>query len=261
MAERQQVNLNADCGESYGAWRMGDDAALMPIIASANVACGFHGGDPLVMRATVELAAAGGTSIGAHPSLDDLRGFGRRRIDVRPAEVEALVAYQIGALAGIAAMSGQTVTHVKPHGSLNNMAAEDADLADAIARAIKGVDPRLIFLSTAGSEMSRAGRRLGLRVAEEVFADRTYDERGNLTSRKLPNAMIHDEREAVAHVLRMVREQAIFPTAGGRIPTEIHSVCVHGDEPSAIRVAGAVRRALEEDGIAVVPLPAMEALR
>ncbi len=258
----RQVNLNADCGESFGAYKMGNDEALMPIIASANIACGFHGGDPLVMRAAVEAAAANGVSLGAHPSLDDLRGFGRRRIEVRPAEVEVLVAYQIGALAGIAALCGQTVTHVKPHGSLNNMAAEDAELADAIARAIKGVDPNLIFLSTANSEMSKAGRRLGLRVAEEVFADRTYDAKGNLTSRKLQNALIHDPDRALDHVLRMVREQAIFPVeGGGRIPTEVHSICVHGDGRRAIEVARAVRRVLEAEGVAVVPLPALEALR
>jgi 5-oxoprolinase (ATP-hydrolysing) subunit A len=257
----RQVNLNADLGESFGAYRMGNDEELLPIVTSANVGCGFHGGDPLVMRATVEAAAANGVSIGAHPSFDDLRGFGRRRIEIRPAEAEALVAYQIGALAGIAALCGQSVTHVKPHGALNNMAAEDAELADGIARAIKGVDPNLIFLSPAGSEMSKAGRRVGLRVAEEVFADRTYDGRGNLTSRKLPNAMIRDPDEALAHVLRMLREQAIFSVDGVRIPGEIHSICVHGDGPTAITVAGAVRRGLEAEGIAVVPLPALESLR
>ncbi|MBM3585421.1 MAG: 5-oxoprolinase subunit PxpA [Alphaproteobacteria bacterium] len=257
MAARA-ININADLGEGFGAYTMGDDRALLRIVTSANVACGFHAGDPMVMAATVREAAANGVSIGAHPGFDDLRGFGRRPIPVGAAEAEALVAYQIGALAGIAAAQGARVSHVKPHGALSNMAAVDDDLAGAIARAIRGVDRDLIFLAVAGSAMARAGRAAGLRVAEEAFADRTYDDAGNLTSRKRPDALIRDPAAAVAHVHRMVAEQALFSVDGKRIPTRIDSFCVHGDEPSAVGVARAVREGLERAGFAVRPLTAME---
>lgn len=257
MAARA-ININADLGEGFGAYTMGDDRALLRIVTSANVACGFHAGDPMVMAATVREAAANGVSIGAHPGFDDLRGFGRRPIPVGAAEAEALVAYQIGALAGIAAAQGARVSHVKPHGALSNMAAVDDDLAGAIARAIRGVDRDLIFLAVAGSAMARAGRAAGLRVAEEAFADRTYDDAGNLTSRKRPDALIRDPAAAVAHVHRMVAEQALFSVDGKRIPTRIDLFCVHGDEPSAVGVARAVREDLERAGFAVRPLTAME---
>jgi UPF0271 protein len=172
-----------------------------------------------------------------------------------PAEVEAMVAYQIGALMGVAALAGGRVTHVKPHGALSNLAAVEDDLAAAIARAIRGVDRNLIFLAIAGSAMARAGRAAGLTVAEEAFADRTYDEDGNLTSRKLPHALIRDPAAASAHVLRMLREGALVTHGGKRIPARIDSVCVHGDEPTAVAVAGAVRTALEAEGWRVAPLP------
>lgn len=253
MARR--INLNADLGESFGAWPMGNDAAMLGIVKSANVACGFHAGDPSVMTETVKLAKANGVSIGAHPSFPDLQGFGRRQMKLSAAEIEALIAYQTGALMGVAAAQGHKVTHVKPHGALSNMASVDAALADAIARAIKAVDPGLIFLATAGSEMAKAGRRLGLRVAQEIFADRTYDDAGNLTPRAHPDAMIHDADQAVAHVRRMVEEQAIFSLSGNRIPTAIDSICVHGDEESAVAVARAVREGLEQAQIRVLPLP------
>lgn len=256
MASRA-ININADLGEGFGAYTMGDDHALLRIVASANVACGFHAGDPMVMAATVREAAANGVSIGAHPGFDDLRGFGRRPIPTSVAEAEALVAYQIGALAGIAAAGGARVSHVKPHGALSNMAAVDDDLACAIARAIRGVDRDLIFLAVAGSAMARAGRAAGLRVAEEAFADRTYDDAGNLTSRKRPDALIRDPDAAVAHVRRMVEEQALFSVTGKRIPARIDSLCVHGDEPTAVTVAGAVREGLRAAGFDVVPLTAM----
>lgn len=256
-----EINLNADLGESFGAWPMGNDKAMLGIVASANVACGFHAGDPTVMTETVRLARENGVSIGAHPSYPDLQGFGRRQMRLSAAEVEAIVAYQAGALSGIAASQGMKVTHVKPHGALSNMASVEPDLAAAIARAIKAVDPSLIFLATAGSEMAKAGRAAGLRVAEEIFADRTYDDSGNLTSRKLPNAMIHDAAEALAHVKRMIEEQAIVSVSGRRIPCAIHSVCVHGDEESAVAVARTVREGLEAAQIRILPLPELGALK
>lgn len=249
------INLNSDLGESFGAWNMGNDEAMLSIVKTANVACGFHGGDPMVMRQTVKLAKANGVSIGAHPSFPDLQGFGRRQMKMSPAEIEALIAYQTGALMGIAAAEGVRVTHVKPHGALSNMASVEPDLAAAIARAIKAVDGKLIFLVTAQSEMSKAGRKLGLPVAEEVFADRSYGDDGNLTPRSQPHAMIHDAAASLAHVRRMVEEQAIFSLSGKKIPTPIDSICVHGDEETAVAVARAVRDGLQAAQIRILPLP------
>jgi len=251
----RSINLNSDLGESFGAWPMGNDAAMLGIVKSANVACGFHAGDPSVMTETVKLAKANGVSIGAHPSFPDLQGFGRRQMKLSAAELEALIAYQTGALMGVAASQGMKVTHVKPHGALSNMASVDAAMAEAIARAIKAVDRDLIFLATAGSEMAKAGRKLGLNTAQEIFADRTYGDDGNLTPRSQPHAMIHDAQQAVAHVRRMVEEQAIFALSGKKIPTSVDSICVHGDEESAVAVARAVREGLEQAQIRVLPLP------
>jgi len=253
----KEINLNSDLGESFGAYAMGNDTEILKVVRSANVACGFHAGDPSVMKQTVQRAKELGVSVGAHPSFPDLQGFGRRQMRMSEAEIEAMVAYQMGALAGVAASEGVKVTHVKPHGALNNMACVETGMAEAIARAIKAVDPDMIFLSTAGSEMSTAGRKLGLRVAEEGFADRTYDDDGNLTSRKHANAMIRDPEQAVEHVLRMVREQALFSVSGKKIDAQINSICVHGDEPSALAVAQAVRVGLEKAQLKVVPLPEM----
>jgi UPF0271 protein len=254
----KSINLNADMGESFGAWTMGADAELFKIVATANVACGFHAGDPSVMAATVKGALAAGVSLGAHPAFPDLQGFGRRPMRLSPAEVETMVAYQIGALMGVAALAGGRVTHVKPHGALSNLAAVEEDLAAAIARAIKGVDRNLVFLAIAGSAMARAGRAAGLAVAEEAFADRTYDEDGNLTSRRLPHALIRDPATASAHVLRMLEEGALVSHGGKRIPARIDSFCVHGDEPTAVAVAGAVRAGLEGAGWRVAPLPELD---
>lgn len=251
------VNLNADLGEGFGAYAMGDDEAMLGIVASANVACGFHAGDPVVMTRTVRKAVAKGVSLGAHPAYPDLQGFGRRPMRLSAAEVEAMTAYQIGALMGVAATCGGRVTHVKPHGALSNLSAVDATLAQAIARAIKGVDPSLIFLAIAGSEMAKAGRALGLATAEEVFADRAYDDNGNLVPRGQPGAMIHDPDEAATNVLRMLEEGVIVSVTGKRIPCTVHSVCVHGDEPSAVAMAGTLRGALEAKGVRIATLPEM----
>lgn len=252
-----KVNLNSDLGESFGAWNMGDDAAMLAVVTTANVACGFHAGDWSVMQTTVAEAVKNGVSIGAHPSYPDLQGFGRRPMTMDAREVEALMAYQIGALMGVAATKGATVTHVKPHGAINNKAAVDADLAAAIARGIRGVSKDLIFLAPAGSAMIEAGCRVNLPVAQEVFADRNYDDLGNLVPRGQPNAMVHDNDEALGNVLRMVQEKAIVSVSGKRIPCAVDSICVHGDSPGAVAMARHIRAGLEKAGVHIVTLPAM----
>lgn len=255
------VNINSDLGESFGPWVMGNDGEVLKIVASANVACGFHASDPVVMMDTVKLCTQNGVSIGAHPGFADLQGFGRRVINLTIKELEANIAYQIGALQAIAALHGAKVTHMKPHGMMANMSAESPEMSEAIARATKAVDPNLIFLAQANTEQGKAARKFGLRVAEEVFADRTYTDAGLLTPRKEANSMIKDPAKAVEHVRRMVDEQAIYSTSGKRIPCQVDSICVHGDGPTAVTVARAVREGLEAAGIRIVPLPEMPSLR
>lgn len=253
-----KINLNADMGEGFGAYDIGNDDALLKIVTSANVACGFHAGDPLVMRRLTLRAREEGVSVGAHPGFNDLWGFGRRRIDMHPEELEYTVAYQIGALQAMASYAGLEVTHVKPHGALNNMAAESAELAHAIGRAIKAVDPNLIYVALAGSEMQRAGEELGLRVACEGFADRMYEDDGQLMSRKLPGSVIRDPEVARENVVNMVTQQAVTSRNGKALACRIDTICVHGDEPTAVDVARAVRTGLEAAGVAVVPLTQMD---
>lgn len=249
------VDLNCDMGESFGAWKMGSDAEMLEIVSSANVACGFHAGDPLVMAETLEQARRRGVAVGAHPGFLDLWGFGRRQIrGDSPAEIERMIAYQIGALMGIAALVGGEVTHVKAHGALSNMAAVEMDLALAIARAVRGVDRRLIFVVMPGNCLEQAGAAEGLRLAREVFADRTYEDDANLTPRKQPGAVIHDAGLAAKRVLEMVQDGAIRARSGKRIPVAIDTICVHGDNPAAVAMARAVRQALEGAGIAIRPM-------
>lgn len=252
------INLNADCGESYGRFRLGDDEAILKVVKSASVACGFHAGDPVVMANTVRLARQHGVSIGAHPSFHDIEGFGRRQIRMSAREVEYMVAYQIGALMGIAAGAGMRVTHVKPHGALNNMAHEDATYAAAIARAIKTVDRELISVANACSEMVAAGHEEGLRVAEEAYADRAYDDSGKLASRERPDAMITDPQRAAAQVLSFIEAGGLVTRSGRTLSARIQTFCVHGDEPSGVGIVTAVREALEKHGISVVPLPELD---
>ena len=252
------VNLNADMGESFGAFKVGNDDALLDIIGSASIACGYHGGDPNVMHTTVMRAKEKGVSIGAHPGFNDLWGFGRRRIDMSVRDTEYMVAYQIGALQGMAAYAGTKVTHLKAHGSLNNMAAENLDLALAIGRAMKAVDPSIIYVALAGSEMERAAQQLGLPLAREGFCDRLYDDDGNLTSRKIQGAVLHDPGEITKRVVHMVLNDEIVSRNGKHIPRKIDSLCVHGDEPSAVEAARAVRKGLEAAGVRVVPLTEMK---
>ena len=250
-----KININADIGESYGRFSFGNDAGIMRMIGSANVACGMHAGDPTVMTRTVGLALENGVSIGAHPGFNDIWGFGRRQIRMRADDLEYLITYQIGALQAIAGAQGARVTHVKPHGALNNMAHVDAEVARAIGRGIKAADRELIFVANARSEMTRAGEELGLRVANEAYVDRRYDDSGNMLSRERSDAVIHDVGEAAQQVLRFVQDGAIYSINGKRIPAQIHTVCLHGDEPTALDVVTEVRKLLDEASIAIAPLP------
>lgn len=243
-----KINLNADLGESFGAWTMGEDAALLGVVNSANIACGFHAGDPLVMRNTVRTALAASVGLGAHPAYPDLQGFGRRPMTLAPAELEAVILYQIGALAGMAASEGGRLSHVKPHGALNNQACEDAALADVVARAVRAFDRDLILLAPALSELQSAGQRAGLAVAAEIFADRAYTDAATLVPRSRPGAVIHDADAVVAHVLRMLQAGGIVAASGKLLPTAMHSICVHGDTPGAVDNARRLRAALQAEG-------------
>ncbi len=251
----RRLNLNADLGESFGAWYMGSDEALLGIVGSANIACGFHAGDPLVMRRTVRQALDAGVSLGAHPAFPDLQGFGRRNMNIPAAELEAMLIYQIGALAGIAQAEGGVLTHVKPHGALNNMACEDAALAATVARAVRAFDPSLILLAPALSQLQQAGGAAGLPVGVEVFADRAYTDAGNLVPRSQPGAVLHSADECVAHVLRFVDAGGIVCASGKVLKTPFHSICVHGDGPAAVAAAAAIRAALAAAGVSLGTLP------
>lgn len=252
-----QININADIGESYGKFHVGNDAELMPLIGSANIACGMHAGDPTIMVATLKSALASGVSVGAHPGFNDVWGFGRRQIHMDASDLEYLVTYQIGALQALAGMVGAKVTHVKPHGALNNMAHDDEAYAMAIGRGMRAADPDLIYVANVGSEMMRAGERLGLRVANEAYVDRTYDDNGKMLSRERADAVIRDPARAAEQVLRIIEEGALISLSGRRIPAKVHSFCIHGDEPTAVPVMRQVRVALHGAGIDVVPLPVL----
>jgi UPF0271 protein len=250
MAET--IDLNSDMGESYGAFAVGDDRAMLAVVTSANIACGFHGGDPLVMSRAVELAKEKGIAIGAHPSFLDLWGFGRRPIlGDTPDEVGKFVLYQVGALQAVASAAGHRVTHVKLHGALANMAQVDDALADGVARAIRALDRDLAFVVMPGLATERAGARAGLRLAREVYADRSYGEDGNLTPRKQPGAVIHDAEAATRRVLQMLDERAIRTVGGGKLPVAIDSISVHSDTPEAVAMARMLRAALERAGVRI----------
>lgn len=253
----RKINLNADIAEGWGAYDIGNDAELMKIIKSASVACGFHAGDPNTMHRLCTLAKQEGVSIGVHPGFNDLWGFGRRRIQMKASDLEYMVAYQIGALQAMAAYAGLKVTHLKPHGALNNMAAEDESYALAIGRAIKTVDRDIIYVALPGTEMEKAARKLDLRIAREGFVDRKYDDNGNLASRSIPGTVLKDPKAAAEHTLRMVQEGEVISMNGKRIKVEVDTLCVHGDEPTGVAVAREVRNALEAAGISVVTLPEM----
>lgn len=247
------VDLNCDCGEGYGAWRMGDDEAMLDLVTSANVACGFHAGDPDIMARTFALAKRKGVAVGAHPSFADRAGFGRRVIPTSEAEVERLVAYQIGAAQALAGHAGHRLTHVKPHGALSNLAMVDAGLARAIARAIRAVEPRLVFLAISGTQLQSAAEAEGLSVACEIYADRGYTDAGRLAPRAQDGAVIHDAQVAARRACRMVEDGAIVALSGRRVATQVDSICVHGDTPGAVEIARAVRQALEAAGVRLRP--------
>ncbi len=248
-----RIDLNADLGEGYGPYQCGDDAAMLAIVTSANVACGFHAGDPEIMASTFRLAKETGVTVGAHPGFPDLWGFGRRRMPFTAAEIERLVAYQVGAAAALAAWAGHRITYVKAHGALANLAAAERAVADAVARAVRAVDRDLSLLAIALTAQVPAGEAAGLAVHQEIFADRGYADDGQLIARGEPGALIADRDEAAARVLTMVREGAILTASGRRLPTEIGSVCVHGDSRHAVDTARAVRAVLEGAGVAVAP--------
>ncbi|MDR2071879.1 MAG: LamB/YcsF family protein [Spirochaetaceae bacterium] len=249
-----RVDVNCDLGESFGPWKMGRDEEIIPLVSSANIACGFHGGDPLVMQRTVALVKKHGVAAGAHPGFPDLAGFGRRYMGLYPEEVKAAVQYQIGALDGFCRAAGIPLVHVKPHGALYNMAAKDMNLARAIAEAVKEINPRLILLVLAGSCMAAAAKEAGLAAAQEVFADRAYEEDGSLSPRTKPGSMITCEDEALSRVVGMIQTGKVRAITGKEISVTADSVCIHGDNEKALVFAQKLTGAFAREGISVVPL-------
>ena len=251
-----RVDLNCDMGESFGSWTIGDDAAILPFVSSVNIACGFHAGDPSVMRATVHAAAAHHVAVGAHPGLPDLAGFGRREMAVSPQAVYDMTSYQIGALRGIARAAGVTVNHIKPHGALYNMAAVRSPIANAIALAVHDTDGSLTLVALSGSCLIDAGRATGLRTASEVFADRNYMPDGTLVPRSAPNAIVHDVDEAAARAVRMVQSHRVTAIDGSDVTVLAETICIHGDAPYAALFAQRIRVALAAADIAVLSIGA-----
>jgi UPF0271 protein len=246
------IDINCDMGESYGAWKMGADAEVMPYITSANVACGFHGGDPATIRTTVKLAADHGVAVGAHPSLPDLQGFGRRAMKISAQDMYDLVLYQAGAVEAFARAAGVRLHHVKCHGALYNMAANDEALSDAMARAVKDLGGDVMLYALSNSKMMAIGKQHGLRVAGEVFADRGYADDGTLAPRGTPGAMIEDAAVAARRALDMVKHGSVKSLSGKTVAVSADTLCLHGDQPGAVTFAKALRRAFAEHGIAVV---------
>lgn len=251
-----QVDLNSDLGESFGAYTIGMDAEILKYVSSANVACGWHAGDAVVMEKTVELAKQAGAAVGAHPGFPDLMGFGRRNMVVTPDEAKAYIKYQVGALWAFTHSHGLKMQHVKPHGAFYNMAAVDEALAAAICEGIYAVDPGLILLGLANSKMIAAAEKIGLPAAQEVFADRAYNDDGTLVSRKLPGSVIHDKEIAIARTVRMVTEGVVETINGKTIPIKADSICVHGDNPSALEFVKNIKQALEAKGVKICNLTA-----
>lgn len=248
------VDLNCDLGESFATYTLGMDADVIPHITSANVACGWHGGDPLVMQKTVALCKQHGVAVGAHPSYPDLLGFGRRNMVITADEARAYIKYQVGALQAFCRAEGLELQHVKPHGALYNAMARDPALAEAVCRGIRDCGSELIVMALAGSIVVDAAKSLGLPVAQEVFADRAYEEDGSLVDRRKEGSMITDEQQAIARVIRMVTEGKVKAITGKDIPVSAHSVCVHGDGPKALAFVQSIHAALQKAGITVAPL-------
>lgn len=249
----RSIDLNSDLGEGYGAWTMGDDDAMLGIVSSANVACGFHAGDPLTIRATVDGAAARGVAVGAHVSYPDRVGFGRRPMDVTQAELTADVIYQIGALQGIARAAGTRVTYVKPHGALYNTIANDARQADAVIAAIKDIDPSLVLMALAGAPILRRASDAGLATVAEAFGDRAYTHDGQLVSRREKGAVLHDADAVAARMLRLAAEGVIEAIDGSTLCLHADSICVHGDSAGAVDMARRIREELVSGGVTIAP--------
>jgi 5-oxoprolinase (ATP-hydrolysing) subunit A len=248
------IDLNCDLGEGFGAWEMGNDAAMIELATSVNVACGFHAGDADIMRRTVELAKARGVSVGAHPGYRDLHGFGRRPIPgLESSEIENLIAYQIGALQAIATTVGHKVTHVKAHGALGNLANDEDEFAMALGRAIKAVDPTLVYVVMPGRPSVAAADKLGLPMLQEIFADRAYQDNGQLVMRGQPGAMIHDVEAAAERILRALQDNVMISVTGNKVPVKIDTVCVHGDTPTAVEMARQLRERLVAAGVEIKP--------
>lgn len=247
------IDCNSDLGEGFGAWRMGDDRAMLDVVSSANVACGFHAGDPVIMLDTCRAAAERGVAVGAHVAYRDLAGFGRRPVHVTPEELYADVVHQLGALIATARVAGTAVTYVKPHGALYNTACADPVQAEAVTRAVADVDPTLAVLALPDSELLRAAESHGLRAVREVFADRAYEPDGSLVSRSTPGAVLHDPEAVAARVLRMVTGGVVTAVDGSDVRVQVDSVCVHGDSPDAVEMARAIRALLTEHGVRIAP--------
>ncbi|PLR68669.1 MULTISPECIES: LamB/YcsF family protein [Bacillaceae] len=245
------IDLNCDMGESFGAYQMGNDEEILNYVSSANIACGFHAGDPTTMRKTVKLAIEKNVGIGVHPGFNDLAGFGRRNIELTPSEVYDLIVYQIGALSSFAASEGGSLQHVKPHGALYNMASVNHEFSEAIAEAVYKVDGNLILFGLAGSELIKAGNRIGLKTANEVFSDRTYQENGTLTSRRERGAIIDNHETAVSQVIRMVKESKVTALSGKDILINADTICIHGDGAHALEFAKYISGALKDAGIKI----------
>ena len=248
---KRTVDINCDLGESFGRYKLGEQQEILNYVTSANIACGFHAGDPTVMRETVELAIKHHVQIGAHPGLPDLNGFGRREMNITPQEAYDMVVYQIGALQGFLSAKGAKLQHVKPHGALYNMAAKNRALADAIAQAVYDVSPELLLFGLASSELTLAGERLGLKTIHEVFADRTYQSDGTLTPRRNENALITDEKLAVAQIIQMVKQGKVTSVQQTDVIVKADTVCVHGDGVHAVQFAKMIRERLQQEDITV----------
>jgi 5-oxoprolinase (ATP-hydrolysing) subunit A len=245
------IDINCDMGESYGAWKMGADAQVMPFISSANVACGLHGGDPATIRQTVQLAVDHGVAVGAHPSLPDLQGFGRRAMKISPQDMYDLILYQAGAVEAFARAAGTRLHHVKCHGALYNMAANDAALSEAMARAVKDLGGSVMLYALSNSKMMQIGKQQGLAVAGEVFADRGYADDGTLAPRGTPGAMIEEAAVAVERALAMIEKGYVTALSGKPVPVSADTLCLHGDQPGAVTFAQAIRKAFSAKGITV----------
>jgi 5-oxoprolinase (ATP-hydrolysing) subunit A len=253
-----EININCDLGESSKLHSTENDPLLLQIVNSANIACGYHAGDRHTMEKTIEISKKNSVSVGAHPSFNDPENFGRKKINLPSIEIKKLIIDQINIISKVADNKKMKITHIKPHGALNNMACEDYDLAKVIADTIMQVNNKLIFLVPTGSQMEKAGKKIGIKVAAEIFADRNYEDNGNLISRSKENAMITDPEIAKKHVIRMVENQALNCYSGKQIPCEIDSICVHGDGKSAVNTAKQIRNGLIESGVTLKPLDKMK---